>query len=94
MDFLGESGDAVSIDGVAEFLDAACVQVESFAHVGGKAGTFGLAGLHGVERGGLGDGKFVQVVLKFAIAAESHAQDHADGRGGIDAELLRESAHA
>src|SRR5713226_1648340 len=63
------------------------------ADMRGHAGV-GSAGAHGVKRGCISEGKFVQMALEFAIASEAKSADDTNNRRGIRMETLRHGAHA
>ena len=89
-----KGGDALVIKAVAKTLEILKIAVHRLANVSRKAAAFGFAFLHGVERSGLGDGEFMQEMLKVAIAGETHAENDAHGGGRIDAQALGQAAHA
>src|SRR5260370_4159119 len=80
--------ESISVQRVAKLLQIPDVNVHSFADVRGEVRAFRIAGFHGVEGGGLRNGKLMKVMLKLPVAAKTHFHGHTQRRRGIDLHLI------
>lgn len=93
VDALCQGREPEGIERILETLEIFEIAKKGITH-GSVGAITGARVLHSVERGGKGEGEFVEMMLKLAIAFEAEAVDDADNGGGIGVETFRESAHA
>src|SRR6266404_1399814 len=93
MNLFCHRGDSIGVQRIAELLQISNVDIHRLANVRGKIRAFRFARPHGVEGGGLRNGKLMQVMLKLPVAAKTHFHGHTQRRGGIDLELMRQLAN-
>src|SRR5260370_4456796 len=81
--------ESISVQRVAKLLQIPDVNVHSLSDVRGEVRAFRLAGFHGVEGGGLRNGKFMKVMLKLPVAAKAHFHGYTQRRRAIDLQFIR-----
>src|SRR5258708_28811607 len=84
--------ESISVQRVAKLLQIPDVNVHGLADVRGEVRAFRLTGFHGVEGGGLRNGKFMKVMLKLPVAAKAHFHSYTQRRRGIDLQLMGQLA--
>lgn len=62
-----QGSNAIRIQGISKSLQAPDIVLDRFSDMSREARSFGLTGLHGVQRRRLRDGKLVKIVLKLTV---------------------------